>query len=254
MPITNNNYTVPNNFVQQYNLGQKKIRADLVDENFTDVADVINDLIDDDELTVHTNDDQTISGDKTFTGDVNLAGDVSITGNLDVSTITSDLIDQLKVGILQQVFPVGSIYTTTNSMNPATLFGFGTWAQIEGRFIVGVSGSYAVTSTGGEATHKLTVNETPAHTHTRGTMNITGTFNGNQLYDIYNSTASATGAFAIGGASSKKTPGGTGDDSQSGFNFNASRSWTGVTSSVGGGAAHNNMPPYYAAYIWRRTA
>jgi hypothetical protein len=26
------------------------------------------------------------------------------------------------------------------------------------------------------------------------------------------------------------------------------------TTNTGGGAAHNNIPPYYATYIWRRTA
>ena len=26
------------------------------------------------------------------------------------------------------------------------------------------------------------------------------------------------------------------------------------TSGAGGGAAHNNMPPYLAAYVWQRTA
>ena len=248
MPITNGNYTIPNNFVQQYNLGQHKIRADLVDENFTDVADAINDLLDDDAVTVHTSDDQTISGDKTFTGDVVLSGDTSITGTLDVSSITESLIDQLKEGILEQVFPIGSIYMTTNSVNPATLFGFGTWSQIQGRFILGVSGSYAVTSTGGEATHKLTVNETPAHTHSRGTMEISGSFN-------------VDGARVNGqsGAFHSKTYSTGRDDNldymgNGGVNFNASRNWTGSTSSVGGSAAHNNMPPYYVAFIWRRTA
>lgn len=36
--------------------------------------------------------------------------------------------------------------------------------------------------------------------------------------------------------------------------FDASRNWTGETSSEGGGAAHNNMPPYLACYVWQRTA
>lgn len=34
--------------------------------------------------------------------------------------------------------------------------------------------------------------------------------------------------------------------------FDASRNWTGSTSSVGGNASHNNMPPYIALYIWKR--
>ena len=44
MPWTQGQYAPPNNFVQQYDLGQKKIRADLVDENFNDAAGAINSL------------------------------------------------------------------------------------------------------------------------------------------------------------------------------------------------------------------
>lgn len=46
MPWTQGTYAPPNNFVQQYDLGQKKIRADLVDENFNDAAGAINTLND----------------------------------------------------------------------------------------------------------------------------------------------------------------------------------------------------------------
>lgn len=39
---------------------------------------------------------------------------------------------------LAQVYPVGCIYTTTTSANPATVFGFGTWAAFgTGRVLVG---------------------------------------------------------------------------------------------------------------------
>ena len=34
--------------------------------------------------------------------------------------------------------------------------------------------------------------------------------------------------------------------------FDASRSWTGATSAVGGSASHNNMPPYLAINMWKR--
>ena len=37
-------------------------------------------------------------------------------------------------------------------------------------------------------------------------------------------------------------------------NFTASRTWSGETSSVGENESHNNMPPYLAVAIWKRTA
>ena len=37
------------------------------------------------------------------------------------------------------------------------------------------------------------------------------------------------------------------------INFDASRSWSGSTSVVGGGQLHNNMMPYETVYRWKRT-
>ena len=37
--------------------------------------------------------------------------------------------------ILNIIYPVGSIYMSTNSTNPSTLFG-GTWKQIKDRFLL----------------------------------------------------------------------------------------------------------------------
>lgn len=62
-----------------------------------------------------------------------------------------------------------------------------------------------------------------------GLPNITGAFNGNQLYDRGNNMTQqeqpvATGAFEVGGSSSKGTPSSNPDYQQWGFNFDASRS------------------------------
>ena len=67
--------------------------------------------------------------------------------------------------VLQAVYPVGSIYCSYGSTSPATLFGFGTWAKIEGRFLLGANSTYSLGSTGGAATVTLTINQIPAHNH-----------------------------------------------------------------------------------------
>lgn len=132
--------------------------------------------------------------------------------------------------VLNLVYPVGSIYMSTNNVSPASFLG-GTWARIQNRFLLAAGGSYPAGSTGGEATHKITQNELPSHHHAG-------------LY--------------WGGDSTNGTPinlnGGTG-------NVYLAPSWTGggsgspiYTGSTGGGAAHNNMPPYLAVYMWKRTA
>ncbi|KAI5492279.1 keratin-associated protein family, partial [Trichomonas vaginalis G3] len=41
----------------------------------------------------------------------------------------------MKTEILQTLYPVGSIYTSMNSTNPASVLGFGTWQQIVDKFL-----------------------------------------------------------------------------------------------------------------------
>ena len=115
-----------------------------------------------------------------------------------------------------KIYPVGSIYMSMNSTNPSLLFG-GTWELLKDRFLLGAGGTYGVGATGGEATHKLTIKEMPSHRHH---MKIAG---GGNLYE----------GVTIG-------PGA--------YNPNED------TSEEGDDQPHNNMPPYLAVYMWKRTA
>ena len=165
-------------------------------------------------------------------------------------------LEAFQSNIINLIYPVGSIYMSVNNVSPATFLG-GTWVQIKDRFLLSSGDSYSAGSTGGEASHTLSVAETPAHTHTRGSMNITGhigstisngagwlvdTFYGGCLNPTnYNRHYPSAGA--AGNATYPST-----------IEFNASKNWTGETSSVGGNTAHNNMPPYLTVYMWKRTA
>lgn len=60
--------------------------------------------------------------------------------------------------VLDNVYPVGSIYMNVNSTNPGTLFG-GTWVQIQGRFLLGMSSSYPAGSSGGEEKTTITLRD-----------------------------------------------------------------------------------------------
>ena len=71
--------------------------------------------------------------------------------------------------------PVGSIYLSLTTDNPANLFG-GTWERIKDTFLLAAGDTYALGGTGGASTVMLSTANMPAHTHTRGTMNITGGF------------------------------------------------------------------------------
>lgn len=138
-------------------------------------------------------------------------------------------------------YPVGSIYMSVNSTSPAILFG-GTWeAMPAGRVLLAQGENYAAGSTGGEATHTLTINEMPAHSHS-GTTNSTG-----------DHTHSSYGAQ---GGTRKSNWAGANDNYDPNYPTGSAgtHSHTVSIANTGGGAAHNNMQPYLAVYMWKRTA
>lgn len=120
----------------------------------------------------------------------------------------------------QGAYPVGSIYLSVTDTDPATLFG-GTWERIGGRFLLGADDTYTAGSTGGEAEHTLTIDEMPRHNHEVDNLNTSG---------------NATPYMTVQ-AQDKK---GYGGNVQTMF--------------AGGGKPHNNLPPYLAVFMWRRTA
>ena len=156
--------------------------------------------------------------------------------------------------LLDTVYPVGSIYLSVNETSPEKLFG-GKWEQINGRFLVGQgnngqSGNNALDlsagATGGETSHTLSLTEIPSHNH--GEKSLTGAFR--PLQWGTQSTATS-GIVSNGSASIDRESIGSGSTLGSRtFNINA----THTHNSNGGGGSHNNLPPYLAVYMWKRTA
>lgn len=147
------------------------------------------------------------------------------------------------------IYPVGSLYWSKKSTNPSTLFG-GTWTQIKDKFILAAGGTYTVGSTGGAATVTLSTNQIPSHTHT-GTATSGGehthTVSTTFRYGADPSTGNTTAAWDIGDRSNSTVSSVT---SCSG----GAHSHTVTLNNTGGGASHENMPPYVVYYCWERTA
>ena len=135
----------------------------------------------------------------------------------------------VKQCILDIVYPVGSIYISVNNTNPGTLFG-GTWEQIKDVFLLSAGDKHNAGDTGGEETHILKVNEMPAHSHD---------------LQVWNKNDSGSlGRWAINDIVWYNNIKGEGKTNY----------WVGGTGRVGGGQAHNNMPPYLTVYVWKRIA
>ena len=151
-----------------------------------------------------------------------------------VGTPTEDEDAVNKISLLDLVYPVGSIYLAYNHTSPASLFG-GTWTRIENQFLWAVSDGGNIGITGGSSTHTLTEREMPSHYHDGITTD--GLLNTHRM--IYrNATSPASGTGAYWSIQQTTSPDSTGAR----------------TVPTGGGAAHNNMPPYIQVSVWRRTA
>lgn len=134
--------------------------------------------------------------------------------------------------LLNQVYPIGSIYMSVNNSSPASFLG-GTWQRIQGRFLYGVvdnNTTYAVNKEGGEVNHILNTNEMPKHSHV---------FVNGSGYEI------KPAVMAVG-------PSGGHELVQV---SEGQRAYENLKlQSTGENQSHNNMPPYLCVYMWKRTA
>jgi hypothetical protein len=149
---------------------------------------------------------------------------------------------------LQALHPVGSIYiNATNSTNPGTLLGFGTWVAFgAGRVPVGFDAGNALfdtaEETGGSADSVL-----PTHTHT-ATSTVT---------DPSHQHAAPAGNFAVDTGSGSFGYGGPGPNIA--LFGNTATATTGITvattnANAGVSATNGNYQPYITVFMWKRSA
>ena len=168
--------------------------------------------------------------------------------------------------ILSMVYPVGSVYISVNDVSPEKFLG-GTWTKIsQGRVLQGASGTQTAGTEVSAGLPNINVTWNDGHTHTRGSMNITG-------YVEMHGFGACTGVNVMQGAfygssaeSAFQTPNcNSGAYSERYINFSADRTWTGSTSSDGAhshgayitgitGNSTTVQPPALLVNIWKRTA
>lgn len=145
-----------------------------------------------------------------------------LNGNIDENNLSNEGIskEKLKAEVYESMYPIGSMYVNfTDSTNPATLLGFGTWTAVAGRVVVGYDATQtefnAAEKTGG---HKLM----QAHSHIQKVGS------------------------AVAGSGYLMTP-------QVYYGNNNAYDTQGYTAEAGGGDSQN-LQPYIVAYVWKRTS
>jgi microcystin-dependent protein len=163
----------------------------------------------------------------------------------------------------QYIYPVGSIYMSTNSVNPSSLFG-GTWDRIKDRFLLAAGDYYNSGSVGGTATNTLTEENIPAHSHTYEKATAVGnhTLTVDEIPSHTHSYSKTTSPFSSNVAAASPgvnvisctNAGNTASTGGDQAHNHPLETTSASTSEVGSGTEVNNMPPYITVNVWVRTA
>lgn len=188
---------------------------------------------------------QTAIATKADTSSPNLLGNptapTQASGNNSTRLATTAFV---QTSLATSVYPVGSIYlNATDSTNPGTLLGFGTWAAFgAGRMMVGFNAADAAFDTAEETggskdavvvahTHNIT---DPGHIHSSGLFNQVLSKDGTKTVVTTDNEALQPNVV----------------DSQT-----MASATTGVSVNSSGVVGTNaNLPPYIVVYMWKRTA
>jgi hypothetical protein len=142
--------------------------------------------------------------------------------------LSADCINIAGFTLIDYLYPVGAVYLDTLDVNPQTRFVGTTWGKIsEGKFLAGVGTGADKNLTNqillagddssiGEYTHRLTVTEMPSHTHDLTSFAYVGDRDNDENKGYWDQGGTLT------------------------------------TQSTGGDQPHNNIPPYFGVYIWKR--
>ena len=172
------------------------------------------------------------------------------------TTITGmqNQIDNIKGEVINEIYPVGSIYMSTEDDTVEKVqskFG-GTWEKYsQGRTLIGegtgtdsngLIQTFTNGSMGGEYTHTLNISEMPSHTHTQNPhFHRVGFDNGKTRIGLNAGVAQPDISMYIGN-----------------YGFGArvntmiTDAVTATNNNTGGNSPHNNIEPYIVTYMYRR--
>lgn len=155
-----------------------------------------------------------------------------------------DVIDELILERDEIKHPIGDLIFNMSGTNPKDYLGFGTWVLVAaGKFLVGVDKDDTdfdeAGKTGGEKTHKLTSSELPK---------LTGQA---KFRDI--SISDSNTIISASGILSRNNESWSGSHAAMTTSGKDTYYYNNLNINFGGDVAHNNIPPFYACYVFQRT-
>ena len=147
---------------------------------------------------------------------------------------------------IDDIYPVGSIYMSVNSVNPSTLFGFGVWEKIEDKFLLASGTSYSNGETGGSEDAIVVT-----HTHTQQSHTHYGT-DGRQFITHINGESVSQKRVTVPTSGNNYAPIITSSDNW--YGVGSVGGATPTINNAGESGTGKNMPPYLAVNVWKRTS
>lgn len=151
--------------------------------------------------------------------------------------------------VIDIVHPVGSIWETTTTDDPNTLWAGTKWVKMDAGRVLVAAGSYTENGTtytynlgdkGGEAKHQLSTDELASHSH-----GVSCSTDGNHSHGYW---------YNDGGDGHSSYNGTASWDALNQTTTNGAHSHTIYIASTGGNVSHENRPPYQVINRWKRTA
>lgn len=179
------------------------------------------------------------------------------------------------VGIIDLLYPVGSVYMSVNSTDPGTLFGVGSWTRITGRFLWATgstpkqTGGAQSATTGGPSNNTSggPSNNTSGGSSSSATGSTTLTaaqsglpshsHYGVRRYNVGESGSGSTGSSTSSQNTTYYTDAAGGTNASQGHTHPMSHTHS-LNSHTHTLSSHTHtvstMPPYFEVYMWYRTA
>ena len=162
------------------------------------------------------------------------------TSNTELDTRFKSYLDSVfKSYVLNTIYPVGSLYLSTSSTSPATLFG-GNWTRIQDRFLLAAGSNYQAGKESASGTGTSATVNIPKHKHL--TPLITG-----------------DGAFGFWTRGDKESVTSTNRVGAAYNSFSSEKKYTTYYTYEDGACSTDvdikpTIPPYLSIYVWKRTA